>query len=134
MTKQVQHPALLTLFCLLLGSCTTFHTPLSRSLFEKDSGRSTASTHSTDEASAPIGIGSGARCDGQVLVFHDMLQYGSSIAPKRFVKTYADIGTQIRSGIARYVEDVKASKFPAEEHAFRSDRPASTTPVYGSSQ
>lgn len=66
-----------------------------------------------------IGIGAGAGCDGQVLVFHDLLQYESGHAPKKFVKTYANIGEHIRNGIAQYVQDVKAKQFPAEEHGFK---------------
>jgi 3-methyl-2-oxobutanoate hydroxymethyltransferase len=76
-----------------------------------------------------IGIGAGAGCDGQVLVFHDLLQYGSQIAPKRFVKTYADIGTQIRDAIAAYGEDVRSRQFPAKEHAFPSAKPQKDEPA-----
>jgi 3-methyl-2-oxobutanoate hydroxymethyltransferase len=73
----------------------------------------------TKELSIPtIGIGSGAGCDGQVLVFHDLLQYSSSSAPKKFVKTYANIGETIRDGISRYVKDVKERSFPGAEHSF----------------
>jgi len=68
-----------------------------------------------------IGIGSGRGCDGQVLVFHDMLGYGSGIREKRFVKAYADIGSQIRDAIGRYAEDVRTRAFPEERHAFRLD-------------
>lgn len=68
-----------------------------------------------------IGIGSGRFCDGQVLVFHDILQYGSGIREKRFVKTYADIGQTIREAIGRYVEDVRSRAFPEERHAFRTE-------------
>lgn len=76
--------------------------------------------HISEELSIPtIGIGAGAHCDGQVLVFHDALGYGSQIAPKRFVKSYADIGTQVRSGIKQYVDEVKGRAFPAPEHSFR---------------
>lgn len=76
--------------------------------------------HISEELSIPtIGIGAGAHCDGQVLVFHDALGYGSQIAPKRFVKAYADIGAQVRSGIKQYVEEVKGRVFPAQEHSFR---------------
>ncbi|MFH5184710.1 3-methyl-2-oxobutanoate hydroxymethyltransferase [Paenibacillus sp. TAB 01] len=76
--------------------------------------------HISEELSIPtIGIGAGAHCDGQVLVFHDALGYGSQIAPKRFVKAYADIGTQVRSGIKQYVDEVKGRAFPAPEHSFR---------------
>ncbi|HEY8530382.1 MAG TPA: 3-methyl-2-oxobutanoate hydroxymethyltransferase [Paenibacillaceae bacterium] len=68
-----------------------------------------------------IGIGSGRGCDGQVLVFHDMLGYGSGIREKRFVKTYADIGSAIREAIGRYAEDVRSRAFPEERHAFRQE-------------
>lgn len=81
-----------------------------------------------------IGIGAGAGCDGQVLVFHDLLQYGSQIAPKRFVKTYADIGTQIRDAIAAYGEDVRSRQFPAQEHAFPSAKPQKDEPASAGKQ
>lgn len=76
----------------------------------------------TGQISIPtIGIGAGASCDGQVLVFHDLLQYhGPDGMPKKFVKTYADIGEQARRGIANYVADVKERKFPDEAHSFQS--------------
>lgn len=65
-----------------------------------------------------IGIGAGRGCDGQVLVYHDILQYASPYQPKRMVKTYADIGTTIRNAIGSYVKDVKEREFPQQEHAF----------------
>ncbi|MBP1994766.1 3-methyl-2-oxobutanoate hydroxymethyltransferase [Paenibacillus eucommiae] len=68
-----------------------------------------------------IGIGAGASCDGQVLVFHDLLQYGSAPAPRKFVKVYANVGETIRSGIAQYVQEVKARSFPGPEHSFHMD-------------
>jgi 3-methyl-2-oxobutanoate hydroxymethyltransferase len=75
--------------------------------------------HITEQLSIPtIGIGAGPRCDGQVLVFHDALGYGSDIVPKRFVKAYADVGNAIRSGLKQYVTEVKSRSFPAQEHAF----------------
>lgn len=67
-----------------------------------------------------IGIGAGRECDGQVLVFHDLLQYASPLSP-RFVKTYADVGTHIREGIQKYVDEVKQHKFPEEHHVFHMD-------------
>jgi 3-methyl-2-oxobutanoate hydroxymethyltransferase len=77
----------------------------------------------TQQLSIPtIGIGSGAECDGQVLVFHDLLQYSSSSAPRKFVKAYANIGETIREGIAAYVKEVKARSFPGPEHSFHMDR------------
>jgi 3-methyl-2-oxobutanoate hydroxymethyltransferase len=55
----------------------------------------------TQQISIPtIGIGASASCDGQVLVFHDMLQYGSTIQPKKMVKAYGNIGDEIRKGIS----------------------------------
>jgi 3-methyl-2-oxobutanoate hydroxymethyltransferase len=84
----------------------------------------------TGELSIPtIGIGAGAGCDGQVLVFHDLLQYGSG-APKKFVKTYADVGSAVRNGIRAYVSEVKSRQFPAEQHSFKGDL---TGALYGGS-
>ena len=77
----------------------------------------------TRSVSVPtIGIGSGGGCDGQVLVFHDLLQYAPAAKPKKFVKAYANIGEQIREGIARYVKEVKERTFPSSQYAFQSDR------------
>lgn len=64
-----------------------------------------------------IGIGAGPSCDGQVLVFHDLLQYASSITPK-FVKQFAAVGQEIKTGIAHYATEVKQRAFPAMEHSF----------------
>lgn len=69
-----------------------------------------------------IGIGAGRGCDGQVLVYHDILQYASPYRAKRFVKTYADLGTVIRNAIGSYVADVKSRTFPQEEHSFPMDQ------------
>lgn len=76
----------------------------------------------TKELSIPtIGIGAGRGCDGQVLVYHDVLKYTPEYREKRFVKTYADIGTQIRNGISEYVKEVKGRSFPAKEHVFAAE-------------
>lgn len=64
-----------------------------------------------------IGIGAGAGCDGQVLVFHDMLGLFDKFQPK-FVKQYANIGAQITQGLTAYRDEVQARAFPAEEHSF----------------
>lgn len=64
-----------------------------------------------------IGIGAGSETDGQVLVYHDTLKYGSHHLPK-FVRSYAETGEDMRSGIAAYVTEVKSGAFPAEEHRF----------------
>src|SRR5690625_98701 len=64
-----------------------------------------------------IGIGAGVSCDGQVLVYHDLLQYGVDRLPK-FVKHYADFNTVGVEAIKHYVADVKDESFPAQEHTY----------------
>jgi 3-methyl-2-oxobutanoate hydroxymethyltransferase len=64
-----------------------------------------------------IGIGAGPDCDGQILVFHDML--GLTFAPPaKFVRQYADIGILIRSAIEHYREDVEHRAFPSDEESY----------------
>lgn len=65
-----------------------------------------------------IGIGAGRGCDGQVLVYHDLLQYAAPYHEKKMVKTYANIGETIISAISQYVHEVKDESFPAERHVF----------------
>jgi len=65
-----------------------------------------------------IGIGAGANTDGQVLVYHDLLQYGVDRLP-RFVKHYADFNKAGSEAIATYVNEVKHGDFPAEEHTYK---------------
>lgn len=77
-----------------------------------------------------IGIGAGAETDGQVLVFHDTVQYGSHHIPK-FVKKFSDAGETIQQGVEAYVADVKAGIFPAEEHRFTM-KEDELTALYGS--
>lgn len=64
-----------------------------------------------------IGIGAGLEADGQVLVFHDMLSYGSHHVPK-FVERFADMGSAASSGIESFVNAVKAGTFPTIKHSF----------------
>ncbi|WKA54650.1 3-methyl-2-oxobutanoate hydroxymethyltransferase [Planococcus shixiaomingii] len=64
-----------------------------------------------------IGIGAGSETDGQVLVYHDTLKYGSHHIPK-FVRSYAETGASMKSGLSEYVAEVKSGAFPAEEHRF----------------
>jgi 3-methyl-2-oxobutanoate hydroxymethyltransferase len=71
----------------------------------------------SDRLTVPtIGIGSGVRCDGQVLVWHDLL--GISSAYGRHVKPYAQLGEAISSGIKSYAADVRAAQFPGEEQSW----------------
>jgi len=65
-----------------------------------------------------IGIGAGAGCDGQVLVWHDMFGLYDRIQP-RFVKRYAEAGTAIAEGLLQYVTDVQTGAFPGPEHSFK---------------
>lgn len=64
-----------------------------------------------------IGIGAGVECDGQVLVFHDIVGFGSEIQPK-FVKQYTNIDTHIEQAITTFVQDTKSKAFPTKEHSF----------------
>ena len=64
-----------------------------------------------------IGIGAGVQCDGQVLVVDDMLGLFTEFRPK-FVKRYAELGRLADEAVAAYAADVRARKFPAEEHSF----------------
>jgi 3-methyl-2-oxobutanoate hydroxymethyltransferase len=64
-----------------------------------------------------IGIGAGPECDGQILVFHDLV--GLTFAqPAKFVRQYADAGGLIRTAIERYREDVEHRAFPADEESY----------------
>lgn len=75
----------------------------------------------TDKISIPtIGIGAGAGCDGQVLVYQDMLGMYADFAPK-FVKVFANVGEEMRKGFAAYKKEVQDGTFPAKEHTFRMD-------------
>ncbi len=67
-----------------------------------------------------IGIGAGAGCDGQVLVYHDLLGLYEDMRP-RFVKTFAQAGPLIREGLQAYVRAVKGRTFPGPEHSFTMD-------------
>ena len=72
----------------------------------------------TEEVSVPtIGIGAGPHCDGQVLVFHDMLGLFERFTP-RFVKKYANLGEIILKAVQEYVKEVKSGEFPSKEHSF----------------
>ena len=72
----------------------------------------------TEAVSIPtIGIGAGPKCDGQVLVYHDMLGMFPDFKPK-FVKTYSNTGDMITDAIKRYAEEVRSGAFPAREHSF----------------
>lgn len=71
------------------------------------------------EISIPtIGIGAGAGCDGQILVYQDMLGMYSDFTPK-FVKRYGEIGKAMKEAFKAYIEEIEQGTFPAEEHSYK---------------
>ena len=73
----------------------------------------------TEELHIPtIGIGAGAGCDGQVLVYQDLLAMYSDMKPK-FVKQFAQVGEAMREGVKAYIDETKAGTSPGEEHTFQ---------------
>ncbi|MBN9645512.1 3-methyl-2-oxobutanoate hydroxymethyltransferase [Terrisporobacter glycolicus] len=75
----------------------------------------------TEKLSIPtIGIGAGDKCDGQILVYQDMLGMFSDFTPK-FVKKYENLGDRMRNAFATYIDEVKNGSFPSEEHGFKID-------------
>ena len=75
----------------------------------------------TKAVSVPtIGIGAGKECDGQILVYQDMLGMFSDFVPK-FVKQYANIGSVMKEAIGSYVQEVKDGSFPEEKHTYKID-------------
>jgi 3-methyl-2-oxobutanoate hydroxymethyltransferase len=72
----------------------------------------------TRDLSIPtIGIGAGPDCDGQVLVWHDLLGLYEGGAA-RFVKRYAEIGESIRTALTEFASDVRGHRFPEEQHTY----------------
>jgi 3-methyl-2-oxobutanoate hydroxymethyltransferase len=77
-----------------------------------------AAAQITSELPVPtIGIGAGPDCDGQILVFHDLLNL-TFAPPAKFVRRYADAGGLIRSAIEHYREDVEHRAFPSDEESY----------------
>jgi 3-methyl-2-oxobutanoate hydroxymethyltransferase len=72
----------------------------------------------TEQLDVPtIGIGAGPACDGQVLVFHDLLGLGKDTPPK-FVRQYADVGRIATEAIAAFADDVRSGNFPGEAETY----------------
>ncbi len=75
----------------------------------------------TEKLTIPtIGIGAGNACDGQVLVYQDMLGLTRGATPK-FVKRYAEIGEAMKQGINTYISETKSGEFPSQEYTYTVD-------------
>lgn len=76
----------------------------------------------TEKLSIPtIGIGAGAGCDGQVLIYQDMLAMFSDFTPK-FVKKYAEVGQIMSNAFETFIKEVKHGTFPQKEHTYEIDQ------------
>ena len=76
-------------------------------------------TKITEKLTIPtIGIGAGNGCDGQVLVYQDMLGMFSDYTPK-FVKQYANVGTIIKDAVTDYINEVNSGAFPDETRSYK---------------
>jgi 3-methyl-2-oxobutanoate hydroxymethyltransferase len=86
----------------------------------------------TQRISIPtIGIGAGPRCDGQVLVFHDLLGMYQGTSPK-FVRKYADIGAQMQGALEHFLRDVREGTFPNDAESFHGTSEEELRRLYGS--
>jgi 3-methyl-2-oxobutanoate hydroxymethyltransferase len=75
-----------------------------------------------------IGIGAGPGCDGQVLVFHDLLGLEERVAP-RFVRRYAELGVAAREALSAFAADVRSGAFPGAEESYGAVAPAAAGTV-----
>jgi 3-methyl-2-oxobutanoate hydroxymethyltransferase len=79
---------------------------------------SEVSAEITRRAGIPtIGIGAGPPCDGQVLVFHDLLGLYDGHSP-RFVRQYGEFGEEMKKALSRFCDDVVSGRFPSQKEAF----------------
>ena len=75
-----------------------------------------------------IGIGAGADCDGQVLVFHDLLGLEDRLSP-RFVRRYAELGRDARRALSAFADDVRQGRFPSSEESYDDPTLLNTEPI-----
>jgi len=68
-----------------------------------------------------IGIGAGLKCDGQILVLHDLLGLNQDFVPK-FVKQYAQLADSLKSAVSEYIQEVRNETFPGQEHTYHAKR------------
>jgi 3-methyl-2-oxobutanoate hydroxymethyltransferase len=72
----------------------------------------------TDRLHIPtIGIGAGKYCDGQILVFHDLMGFSTGYLPK-FVRRYADLHAVIHEAVRQYIEDIREGEFPGDQESY----------------
>jgi 3-methyl-2-oxobutanoate hydroxymethyltransferase len=80
-----------------------------------------------------IGIGAGPHCDGQVLVYHDVLGIEDRVRPK-FVRRYAELGAASVEGLAAFADDVRSGRFPSDDESYHlSADVVDSLGLYGSS-
>jgi 3-methyl-2-oxobutanoate hydroxymethyltransferase len=86
----------------------------------------------TDAVPVPtIGIGAGPFCDGQVLVFHDLLGIEDRITPK-FVRRYASLKADAVEAMARFADDVRRRRFPSDDESYHlNEEVAEALGLYG---
>jgi 3-methyl-2-oxobutanoate hydroxymethyltransferase len=83
----------------------------------------------TSELEIPtIGIGAGPDCDGQVLVFHDLLGLEDRLSP-RFVRRYAELGQEARRALSAFAKDVREGRFPSIEESYDDPTIPSAEPI-----
>jgi 3-methyl-2-oxobutanoate hydroxymethyltransferase len=88
--------------------------------------REVAAQTTAELAIPTIGIGAGPDCDGQILVFHDLVNL-TFAPPAKFVRRYADLATIIRAAVEHYREDVEHRAFPSDEESYHLPAPARET-------
>ncbi len=76
-----------------------------------------------------LGIGAGASCDGQVLVFHDVVGLSPNLRPK-FVRRYADLSAAIEQAARAFTADVKSGSFPSKEESYTGAKPTTLRRVH----
>ncbi|HEX9467422.1 MAG TPA: 3-methyl-2-oxobutanoate hydroxymethyltransferase [Acidimicrobiia bacterium] len=86
----------------------------------------------TDSVTVPtIGIGAGRHCDGQVLVYHDLLGFEDRVTPK-FVRRYAHLHADATAALARFADDVRAGQFPSSDETYHAaDTVSEALGLYG---
>lgn len=87
----------------------------------------------TDAVGVPtIGIGAGPDCDGQVLVYHDLLGLQDDLTP-RFVRRYAEVGAATVEALGRFADDVRSGRFPSAQESYSlNSTEAAALRLYGS--